>query len=86
METKNWKEAVEHYEKAIEIDPLPEAFHQNLMIGYLELGQCDEGIVVYRRFRKTIAGSGGITPSRKTEAIYQSLLDSQTSPPDRAAC
>jgi len=35
---------------------------------------------VYRRFRKTIAGGTGITPSRKTEAIYQSLLDSQTSP------
>ena len=86
LETKNWKEAVEHYEKAIEIDPLPEAFHQNLMIGYLELGQGNEGIAVYRRFRKTIAGGTGIMPSRKTEAIYQSLLDSQTSPPDRAAC
>jgi LuxR family maltose regulon positive regulatory protein len=86
LETKNWKEAVGHYEKAIEIDPLPEVFHQNLMIGYLALGQCEEGIAVYRRFRKTIAGGTGITPSRKTEAIYQSLLDSQTSPPDRAAC
>jgi DNA-binding SARP family transcriptional activator len=86
LEMKNWKEAVEHYEKAIEIDPLPEAFHQNLMIGYLELGQCNEGIAAYRRFRKTISGGSGITPSRKTEAIYQSLLDSQTSPPERAAC
>jgi LuxR family maltose regulon positive regulatory protein len=85
LETKNWREAVEHYEKAIEIDPLPEVFHQNLMIGYLELGQFDEGIAVYRRFRKTISGGTGIMPSRKTEAIYQSLLDSQTSPAERVA-
>jgi LuxR family maltose regulon positive regulatory protein len=86
LETKNWKEAVEHYEKAIEIDPLPEVFHQNLMTVYLELGQCSEGIAVYRRFRKAVSEGGDMMPSRKMDAIYQSLLDRQTSRPDRAAC
>jgi DNA-binding SARP family transcriptional activator len=86
LERKNWGEAVDHYEKAIEIDALPEVFHQNLMIGYLELGQCNEGIAAYRRFRKTISGGPTIMPSRKTEAIYQSLLDGQTSPAERSAC
>jgi DNA-binding SARP family transcriptional activator len=85
LETKNWKEAVEHYEKAIEIDPLPEEFHQNLMMGYLQLGQCHEGIAVYRRFRKNISGGTGMMPSRKIEALYQSLLNGQTYPAERAA-
>jgi DNA-binding SARP family transcriptional activator len=85
LETKNWKEAVEHYEKAIEIDPLPEEFHQNLMMGYLQLGQCHEGIAVYRRFRKNISGGTGMVPSRKIEALYQSLLNGQTYPAEQAA-
>jgi DNA-binding SARP family transcriptional activator len=86
LEIKDWGEAVELYEKAIEIDPLPEVFHQNLMVGYLELGQCNEGIAVYHRFRKTISGGPTIMPSRKTEAIYQSLRDGQASPAERSAC
>ena len=85
QEAKKWKEAAEHYEKAIEVDPLPEEFYQNLMICYLQLDQGNEGIAVYRRFRKIISESTGITPSRKTEAIYQSLLNSQTPPQQRAA-
>ncbi len=85
LETKNWKGAVEHLERALEIDPLPEELHQNLMTGYLQLGQSNEGIAVYRRFRKNISGGTGMMPSRKTQAIYQSLLDSQASPVERAA-
>jgi DNA-binding SARP family transcriptional activator len=85
LETKNWKEAVEHFERAVEIDPLHEDFHQNLMSGYLHLGQPREGIAAYRRFRRNISGGAGLAPSRKTEAIYQFLLDSQSSPVERAA-
>jgi LuxR family maltose regulon positive regulatory protein len=85
QETKRWEEVAEHYEKAIEIDPLPEEFHQNLMLCYLQLGQINEGIAVYRRFRKNGSGGQGMTPSRKTEAIYQSLLNSQAPPAERAA-
>ncbi|HYB21411.1 MAG TPA: BTAD domain-containing putative transcriptional regulator [Thermodesulfobacteriota bacterium] len=78
QEAKRWKEAADHYEKAIEVDPLPEEFYQNLMLCYLGLDQGNEGIAVYRRFRKMISESTGILPSRKTETIYQSLLNSQT--------
>jgi DNA-binding SARP family transcriptional activator len=85
METRKWKEVAEHYEKAIEIDALPEEFHQNLMLCYLQLGQINEGIAVYRRFRKNISAGTGMMPSRKMEAIYQSLLNSQAPPAERAA-
>jgi DNA-binding SARP family transcriptional activator len=85
QEEKEWKEAVDHYEKAIEVDPLPEEFYQNLMICYLQIGQSNEGIAVYRRFRKIISEGMGIMPSRKTEAIYQSLLNSQNPSVGRAA-
>jgi len=76
---------VEHYQKAIEVDPFPEEFYQNLMTCYLQAGQSNEGIAVYRRFRKMISQGMDIVPSRKTEAIYQSLLNSQASPSAQAA-
>jgi LuxR family maltose regulon positive regulatory protein len=85
LETKKWKEVVDHYEKAIEIDSRPEAFHQNLMLGYLEQGQCNEGIAAYRRFRRTISGDAAMTPSRRIEAIYRSLLDIRTAPAEHAS-
>ncbi len=85
QEGQRWKEAVEHYEKAIEVDPLPEEFYQNLMNCYLQLGQSNEGIAVYKRFRKIISEDGGIVLSRKTEALYQCLQNGQTRPIERAA-
>ena len=85
QQAKRWKEAVEHYEKAIEVDPLPEEFYQNLMTCYLQTGQSNEGIAVFRRFRKMISQGMDIVPSRKTEAIYQSLLNNQAPPSAQAA-
>jgi LuxR family maltose regulon positive regulatory protein len=85
QQTKKWREAVEHYQRAIEVDPLPEEFYQNLMNCYLQIGQSNEGIAVYRRFRKMISQAMEIMPSRKMEALYQSLLNSQISPAERAA-
>ena len=85
QQTKKWKEAVEHYQNAIEVDPLPEEFHQNLMNCYLQLGQSNEGISAYRRFRKIISEGVGIMPSRKTEAIYQSMVNSQAGPAGHVA-
>jgi len=85
QQAKKWKEAVEHYQKAVEVDPLPEEFYQNLMTCYLQTGQSNEGIAVYRRFRRMISQGLDIMPSRKTEAIYQSLLNSQAPPAAQAA-
>jgi DNA-binding SARP family transcriptional activator len=52
---------------------------------YLQTGQTYEGIAVYRRFREMIAQGMEIMPSRKIESLYQSLLNSQSSPAERAA-
>jgi two-component SAPR family response regulator len=72
-----WKEAVECYRKALEVDDLAENFYQRLMICYARLNCRSEALAVYERCRRTITSTLGIEPSPETEKIRQSLLSWQ---------
>ncbi|MBI1922327.1 MAG: hypothetical protein HYS23_14725 [Geobacter sp.] len=68
------QQAISCYLKGLEVDDTAEEFYQNLMQLYAEAGLKGEAVSTYQRCRKTLALSLGITPSRKTEQIYNSLL------------
>ncbi len=68
-----WEDAVDCYQKGLEVDDLAEEFYQRLMLCYQQLGLRGEAIAAYRRCRKALSSVLGVEPSPKTEAIYRSL-------------
>ncbi len=68
------KQAIQCYERGLEIDDVAEDFYQNLMICYGKLGRKAEAAKVYKRFRSTLAASLGVKPSEETENIYRSIM------------
>jgi DNA-binding SARP family transcriptional activator len=69
-----WDQAINCYQKGLEVDDLAEEFYQRLMICYRHLGFRSDAISVYQRCRKTLTAALGIAPSPATRAIYESLL------------
>ncbi len=67
-----WENAVECYQRAIDVDDLEELFYQQLMLAYQRLGRPNDAINVYHRCVKTL-GAFGIKPSPATEAVYSTL-------------
>jgi LuxR family maltose regulon positive regulatory protein len=69
-----WDQAINCYQKGLEVDDLAEEFYQRLMICYRHLGFRSDAISVYQRCLKTLTAALGIAPSPATRAIYESLL------------
>lgn len=72
--TGQWQGAVEHYQRAIEIDDLTEEFYQHLMLSYQTLGQKAEAVKIYKRCCTMLSDVLGISPSPRTEAIYNDMI------------
>jgi DNA-binding SARP family transcriptional activator len=68
-----WQKAVEVFQKGLEADCLVEAFYQHLMRCHQQLGQRAEALAAYRRCSSLLESSLGITPSAKTEDLYQTM-------------
>ncbi len=68
-----WEEALEHYERALRIEPVAEALYRRLMGCYQELGRTAEAVETYRRCRKVLAARLGVAPSPATEAAFRRL-------------
>lgn len=73
-ENKQWKKAVECYQRGLEVDSLAEDFYQRLMICYHQLGLRAEALAVYDRCKKILSATLGIDPSDKTEKIRKTIL------------
>jgi LuxR family maltose regulon positive regulatory protein len=71
---EQWEKAVEHYQKALEVDNLAEEFYRDLMFCYKVLGRQAEAEKLYSRCCKTLSTILGIEPSSETKAIYKSLI------------
>jgi len=68
-----WSNAIEWYNRALEMDNLAEEFYSGLMNCYLKLDRKAEGITVYNRCRKALSELLKIEPSPRTESLYQRL-------------
>ncbi len=68
------QQAIQCYERGLEIDGVVEDFYQNLMICHGKLGRKAEAAKVYKRFHNTLLASLGVEPSEETEDIYRSIM------------
>ncbi len=67
------EKAIEHYEKALEVDHVAEEFYQRLMVCYQSEGRRAEALAIYNRCRSILQSVFGIEPSAKTRALYDTI-------------
>lgn len=67
-------EAIEWYERGIEVDELAEAFHHGLIRGLASQGRPADAIHAYRRLQRVLSRSFGRAPSPAVEALFLSLV------------
>jgi DNA-binding SARP family transcriptional activator len=72
---ERFPDAIELYERGIEVDPLAEDLYRRLMHCHLAQGQRAEVARVYRRCRETLSVQLGIAPTSETEALFKSIYD-----------
>ena len=72
-----WQEAADLYQTAIERDGLAEDLYRGLMLCHRALGDHSEAMQVYRRCRELLTRVLGVQPNAKTQAIYNSVRQSQ---------
>jgi len=63
------EEAIDCYQRGIEIDPLAENLYRRLMLCYCNVGRVAEALVVYQRCRKILAHVLNAEPSAETIAL-----------------
>ena len=71
------EQAIECYQKGVDVDDLVEIFYQRLMACYLETNRFSEGMSVYRRCRQTLSIALGLQPEPGTESLYRALRDAR---------
>jgi DNA-binding SARP family transcriptional activator len=67
------QQALAFFRRAIEQDPLAEAFHRRLMLMLRDLGHTAEAIDAYARCKSLIETERGDQPSPETQAIYEAV-------------
>ncbi len=70
-EALRWEDAIEVYERGVEIDNLAEILYQHLMFCYQQLGEHAEALRVYRRCRELLSIVLNVAPSARTELLRQ---------------
>jgi DNA-binding SARP family transcriptional activator len=72
---RQWDQAIDLFQHALDVDPLAEEIYQRLMLAQKELGRIADALDIYRRCRETLSVSLGVPPSSTTEAIHRSLWE-----------
>ena len=73
-QAEQWEKAIEHYQRALEVDNLAEEFYRHLMVCYKVLGRQAEAEKLYSRCCKTLSTVLGIEPSSEMRTLYQSVI------------
>lgn len=73
-----YRQAVQVYERALEMDDATEELYRRLMMCYFRLKQRSAGCTVYQRFKKTLKETMGLAPAREMQDLYERLLNSHT--------
>ena len=66
-----WEAATVLYQKGLEVDPLSEGICRSLISCLVRMGRSAEAHAAYQRFRKTLSGVLGVSPSPDLEAILR---------------
>ncbi len=74
---QRWSDAIELYERGIEVDTLAEDLYRNLMRCHLASGQPAQAAQAFRRCREMLSVQLGIPPSAETEALFRTIYREQ---------
>jgi ATP/maltotriose-dependent transcriptional regulator MalT/two-component SAPR family response regulator len=72
------KQAIDLYQRALEVDPLAEALHQRLIHALHTAGRLTEAFAAYSRCRAILRMALGTEPTAQTQTLYQSLMTHQS--------
>ena len=72
--SRQWHDAIDLYQRALNADNLAEAFYRGLMRCYRALNRTSEAISVYQRMQRLFSITLGIEPSAESEALYRGLF------------
>ncbi|MCK4704108.1 MAG: bacterial transcriptional activator domain-containing protein, partial [Gammaproteobacteria bacterium] len=75
-QTKEYQQALNGYQKGLEIDDLSEKIYQGLIYCHTCLGNRTEGLAIYEQCCERLNTTFGIEPSSETDKLYQLLKDS----------
>ena len=64
-----WDQAIEIYQRALELDNLSESIYQRLILCFKKHGNDAEALNVYRRCRDMLSIVLGVSPSKETQAL-----------------
>jgi LuxR family maltose regulon positive regulatory protein len=70
-----WQDAMDCYQRGLEVDNLAEEIYRRLMACHLHLGQRGEALSLYIRCKQTLSLILGITPSPETERLHKMIRD-----------
>jgi LuxR family maltose regulon positive regulatory protein len=74
---QTWDQALNLYERVLEIDNVAEDVYRRLMRCYVRAGHPAEALRVYRRCRQMLSLVLGISPSAETETLFQDIRPRQ---------
>ncbi len=75
IETKQYQQAIDYSQRAIEIDPCSEAAHRSAMIAYSAMGDKAGMVRQFDKCKKLLLNDLGVTPSPQTEKLYRTLIN-----------
>jgi DNA-binding SARP family transcriptional activator/Tfp pilus assembly protein PilF len=82
---KEWPEALQAAQKAVDLDPLYEAGHRQIMRIHLRLGSRSGALRQYERCRDCLGSELGVLPGARTQALYEQVLADEGQPARPAA-
>lgn len=74
-ETKDYKNAIEHYKLVLQDEPYHEDAWRGLMRAYALSGNRGAAIQTYQRMVRLLKEDLGVEPAPATQALYRSILD-----------
>ena len=67
------EEAVECFQKSLEVDNTDEVAYRRLMACYIRMGRRSKALSTYRRCKEILLGNLGVVPSAEIENLKKSL-------------
>lgn len=68
-----WHDAIDLYERALDVDPTAEVVYAQLMHCYCQIGYRAEALNIYRRCRTTLAAVFGLPPPPQVERLHRQI-------------
>jgi len=66
--------AVECFQRSIEVDDLAEDFYQDLMTCYWQLGRRTDALSIYERYKETVSTKLGVEPSPEVNRLRKAIV------------